>query len=128
MKIHTLGGRLGDRVREFGKFSLVLTSVYFIEVPLFNLFRNVVHTEPLTAKALSYSICAMITFFINRHWTWRDHERTGLFREYLVYFLIAMMSLGLMLILLAFTHYGLGSIFPQFRTTLADNKIGRAHV
>ena len=67
-------------------------------------------------------IAATIAFIGNRFWTWRHRERSGLRREYLLYFFFNAVGLGIGLACLGISHYGLGSIWPDvFQTQLADN-------
>ena len=79
----------------------------------------------LLAKTMSTVIAATVAFLGNRFWTWRHRERSGLRREYLLYFFFNAVGLGIGLACLAISHYGLGSIWPDvFQTQLADNISG----
>ena len=42
--------------------------------------------EPYRRQAISTIIAATLAFIGNRFWTWRHRERTGLGREYVLYF------------------------------------------
>src|SRR5581483_4420977 len=61
--------------------------------------------KPLTAKALSTVVAATSSYFMNRHWTWRDRARTGLAREYSLFIALSGVALGLTLGCLAFGEY-----------------------
>ena len=83
--------------------------------------------EVLLAKTLSTVVAATIAFVGNRFWTWRHRERSGLRREYLLYFFFNAVGLGIGLACLGISHYGLGSIWPDvFQTQLADNIAARS--
>nr|MDT0661602.1 GtrA family protein [Micromonospora sp. DSM 115978] len=114
--------RFGHLVRELGKFGTVGGIAFVVDIVLFNVFIEAFGMERLTAKTLSTAIAATIAFLGNRFWTWRHRERSGLAREYLLYFLFNAVGLGIGLACLAISHYGLGSIWPGvFKTLLADN-------
>jgi len=122
--VRRLVDRFGHLVRELGKFGVVGGIAFAVDVVLFNIFSGVVGLGPLTAKTASTVIAASVAFVGNRFWTWRHRERTGLAREYGLYFFFNAVGLGIGLACLAISHYGLGSIWPAFRTLLADNIAG----
>src|SRR3712207_3196600 len=116
--VRRLVDRFGHLVRELGKFGVVGGIAFAVDVVLFNIFSGVVGLGPLTAKTASTVIAASVAFVGNRFWTWRHRERTGLAREYGLYFFFNAVGLGIGLACLAISHYGLGSIWPAFRTLL----------
>jgi putative flippase GtrA len=66
-------------------------------------------------------VSATVAFLGNRFWTWRHRERSGLAREYTLYFIFNVVGLAIGLSVLGISHYGLGSVWPGiFQTTLAD--------
>jgi putative flippase GtrA len=113
--------RLDHVVREFGKFSFLMLSVYVLEVLLFNIALGPLEFSPVASKAFSYLICAVITFYGNKMWTWRDRAPAGLLREYLVYSVVTLIGLAVLLSFVSVSHYVLGSFLPFFRTPWADN-------
>jgi putative flippase GtrA len=120
--IRGLWDRFGHLVHELGKFGTVGAIAFLCDLALFNVFGEVLGMEPLLAKTLSTVIAATIAFLGNRFWTWRHRERSGLHREYLLYFFFNAVGLGIALACLGISHYGLGAIWPNiFQTTLADN-------
>jgi len=93
-------------IHEIAKFGLVGALNYLIDVGLFNLLvTQWLHHKPLTAKALSTVVAATSSYFMNRHWTWRDRARTGLAREYSLFIALSGVALGLTLGCLAFGEY-----------------------
>ncbi|MBV9293791.1 MAG: GtrA family protein [Frankiales bacterium] len=93
-------------IHEIAKFGLVGAFNYLIDVGLFNLLvTQWLHHKPLTAKALSTVVAATSSYFMNRHWTWRDRARTGLVREYSLFIALSAIALGLTLGCLAFGEY-----------------------
>ncbi|MFV2017164.1 GtrA family protein [Micromonospora sp. LOL_023] len=122
----SLADRIRDRfgllVREAGKFGVVGGVAFIIDIVLFNIAASVFGMGPLTAKTLSTVAAASVAFVGNRFWTWRHRARSGLAREYGLYFFFNAVGLGIGLGCLAISHYGLGSIWPVvFRSLLADN-------
>jgi putative flippase GtrA len=114
--------RLYDRFRhlfhELGKFGIVGGVSYLVDTALFALLTLVM--ESLTAKTLATLIAATVAFVGNRFWTWRHRARSGLAREYALYFTFNAIGLVIALAFLWVSHYWLGSIWPAFQTLPAD--------
>ncbi|HET7406828.1 MAG TPA: GtrA family protein [Mycobacteriales bacterium] len=109
--------RFGDLLSEASKFGAVGVVNLALDISVFNLLRvAVVSEKPLTAKAISMSLAATSSYFMNRHWTWRDRARTGVRREYVLFMVLSAVGLGLTETCLAISHYVLG-----FHSVLADN-------
>jgi putative flippase GtrA len=119
-RVKALWERFGHLVHELGKFGVVGGVAYLIDVGVFNLFLTA--TGELWAKVISTAIAASAAFVGNRFWTWRDRERSGLRREYLLYFFFNAVGLAIALACLEISHRGLGHFWPGvFHTRLADN-------
>lgn len=120
--------RFRELVHEMGKFGVVGTVAYAVDTGVFVLL--VLTMESLVAKTIATVIAATVAFVGNRFWTWRDRARSGLTREYVLYFTFNGVGLGISLAILGASHYGLGSIWPAFQTPVADviaaNVIGLA--
>lgn len=107
-------------LRELGKFGTVGIVAFAVDLAIFNgLLR--IGLETLIAATISMGVAATVAFVGNRFWTWRDRERSGLRREYTLYFIFNAIGLLIALACLGLTHYGLGSTWPWFQTQLADN-------
>jgi putative flippase GtrA len=118
--IGALLDRFGHLVREIGKFGVVGAIAFVVDTTLFAylLERGM---ETLTAKTLTTVVSATVAFIGNRFWTWRHRERSGLAREYSLYFFFNVVGLAIGLACLWLSHYGLGSFWPGvFKSTLAD--------
>ncbi|MEV4617990.1 GtrA family protein [Asanoa sp. NPDC049573] len=117
-----LQDRFGHLIKEFGKFGIVGGVAFLVDLVLFNLLISNAGEPPLLAKTISTVLAATLAFVGNRFWTWRHRERSGLRREYLLYFFFNAVGLGIGLACLGISHYVLGSFWPGvFQTTLADN-------
>ena len=96
-------------IHEIAKFGVVGAINYVVDVGLFNLLvTQGLHHKPLTAKAISTVVAATSSYFMNRHWTWRDRARRGLAREYVTFILLSGVALIITLGCLAFGEYALG--------------------
>lgn len=109
------------RIRqELGKFFSVGLVAYIVGVGGFN---SLVHakgaplaSKPLTASVISGVVSILVAYFGNRHWTWKDRQRTGARREITLFFLINGIALVFGVLCLAFSRYVLG-----FESVIADN-------
>jgi putative flippase GtrA len=112
--------RFRHLVHELGKFGVVGAIAYVIDLSLFNLGLSVMSWLP--AKILATVVAATFAFLGNRFWTWRDRERSGLHREYALYFFFNAVGLAISIACGWISHDVLGSFWPEvFHTRLADN-------
>lgn len=111
--------RFQDLVHEVGKFGLVGGVAYFVDSVILVVLDGR-GWEPMTAKTLATAIAATIAFVGNRFWTWRHRARSGLAREYTLYFIFNTIGLGIALACLGVSYHWLGAAWPGiFQTTLA---------
>lgn len=108
--------RLRRLTHEFGKFGVVGAVAYGVDVAVFNLFRLGLDTNPLVATTVSVVVATSVSYAGNRHWTWRHRGRSGLAREYPLFFLFNGIGLLIALACVGVSHYVLG-----FTSALADN-------
>lgn len=109
-------------VREAGKFGVVGACSYVLHVSVFNVFLVVLHVPGFAALAVTTVISTTFAFIGNRFWTWRDRERSGLRREYSLYFGFNLVGLVIGELCLWLSHYVLGAAWPHiFQGRLADN-------
>jgi putative flippase GtrA len=112
--------RFRHLVHEVGKFGIVGIIAFGFDFTVFNLLLS--SLGPLPAKTVSTVIAASVAFVGNRFWTWRHRPRSGLRREYTLYFLFNAVGLAIGLACLWISHDALGAVWPEiFKTRLADN-------
>ena len=107
--------RLGHLVRELMKFGVVGGIAFVVDIGLFNLLLHATD-KPLTSKTISAVVATTVAYIGNRHWTFRRRERSGVRREYTLFFLLNGVGLVIALACLAISHYLL-----DFTGRLADN-------
>jgi putative flippase GtrA len=93
---------------------------YLVAVGGFNLLVHLdsapLKSKPLTASILSGALSILVAYFGNRHWTWKERQRSGASREITLFFIINLISLSFTVICLAISRYILG-----FDSAVADN-------
>lgn len=92
---------------ELAKFGLIGAANTALDFAILNALHFGLHWGPLTAKCVSTAIAATSSYFMNRHWTFRHRARSGMRREYTLFFLLNLVGLAIGLVCLAVTKYGL---------------------
>jgi putative flippase GtrA len=121
---HRLRDRLIALVRELSKFGTVGSIAFLIDLVIFNVMLQI-GTETLTAKTISTVVATTVAFLGNRFWTWRHRQHHNMARQYTTFFFLNAIGLGIGLACLAISHYGLGQIWPELQSPLADNISGQ---
>jgi putative flippase GtrA len=75
-------------VHELAKFGVVGAVNTVLDFALANVLHLGLHWHALAAKSTSVAVAATSSYFMNRHWTFRHRARTGLRREYSLFFLL----------------------------------------
>jgi putative flippase GtrA len=86
--ITSLYERWRHLVHELAKFGIVGAVNTVLDFGLANLLYLGFGWPSLGAKTSSVAVAATSSFFMNRHWTFRHRARTGLRREYTLFFLL----------------------------------------
>lgn len=100
------------------RFGIVGAAGFVLDFGLFNvLIRHDV--GPLTAKALSTTVAAVGSYFVNRHWSFAHRPGGRHRRDLAVFLLLSAIGLGIAEVCLFVSHYALG-----YHSALADNISG----
>jgi putative flippase GtrA len=91
-------------VHELAKFGIVGAINTVLDFSLANVLHLGLHWHALAAKTTSVAVAATSSYFMNRHWTFRHRARTGLRREYSLFFLLNGVGLLIADACIAFTQ------------------------
>jgi putative flippase GtrA len=92
-------------LKEISAFGVVGLVNLFIDIGLFNLLHFQAGVGPTTSNIVSTGVATTISYFANRHWSFSHRARTGLRREYTLFFVINLVALGIGSLVIAFTYY-----------------------
>jgi putative flippase GtrA len=122
--------QLHQLIRESVKFATVGSFGFVVDIAIFNALmysggEGPLHDKPLTAKTISVVLATLVTYTGNRHWTFRHRARTGVAREYPLFFLLNGVGLAIALGCLAVSRYVLDLSGP-IADNIAANVVGLA--
>lgn len=118
--LQRLWQRFAGLVHELGKFGVVGSIAYVIDLIIFNVLLD--STNIYVAQLISGAIATTFAFLGNRFWTWRHRARTHLGREYGLYFAFNLVGMLIALGCAWICYAVLGHYWPEiFRTRLAAN-------
>jgi putative flippase GtrA len=122
--VSSLHARFAHLLHEIMKFGAVGAAAFVVDAGGFNLLTSHgLDNKPLTAKAISMTVAATFAYFANRHWTWRNRARSGLRREYTLFFLFNFVGFGIAEACLAISEYGLNQ-HSQLARNISANIVG----
>ncbi|GGM87517.1 membrane protein [Thermopolyspora flexuosa] len=114
--VRRLYERFSELVHEMAKFGTVGAAMFVLDWGCTNFLRYGLHLGPLTSKVIATVIAATCSYLLNRYWTWRHREKSGLAREYFLFFLLNGIGLLIALLVIGFVEYTL-----KLQTALAYN-------
>ncbi len=94
--------------REAAKFGAVGAVNTLLDFAVLNLLVFGFDLQTLRSKVASTVVAATSSYLMNRHWTFRHRERQDVRREYVLFFLLNAVGLGISLAVLAVVRYGFG--------------------
>ncbi|WP_067967789.1 GtrA family protein [Nocardiopsis trehalosi] len=115
--------RFSHLLQELAKFGTVGAAAYVVQLATTNLFWTVLGMPALAGQALGVLCATVVAFLGNRFWTFRDRARTGLGREYALFFLLNAVGLGIQLACVGVAVYGLG-LDDALSRNISGNVIG----
>lgn len=104
------------RAREMVAFGAVGLANLLLDIGIFNALLLGLRHDAAGAKLVSTTVATVASYFMNRHWTWRDRGRSGVHRELPLFALLSGIALALSEGCLWFSHDLLG-----YTSGLADN-------
>ena len=110
-------------IHEIAKFGVVGAFNAVLDIGLFNWLHFRVGIGPLTSKAMSTTVAATSSYFMNRHWSFAHRARTGIRREYVLFIILSAVGLAIVEVCLAVTRYGLG-LKSVLALNVAGNGVG----
>jgi putative flippase GtrA len=109
--LHSLYQRWRHLVHELAKFGVVGAVNTVLDFGLFNLillYVGPLKHKPITANAISLTVAATSSYFMNRHWTFRHRARTNVRREYSLFFFLNLVGLLINSLCIWLVRYGFG--------------------
>jgi putative flippase GtrA len=103
-------------IHEIAKFGVVGAAAFVLTTALNNLFHFSAGLGPLTSFGLATAIAATLSYFANRHWTWRQKTDNGITRGLSMFLVLSAIGLGISEIPVGVSEYLLG-----FHSALAYN-------
>jgi putative flippase GtrA len=100
--------RFRQLIHEVAKFGVVGVIAFIVTEVGTNLLYLQAGVGPLTSNTIATVVAACVSFAGNRYWTFRHRDRAGIGREYLIFFVLNAIGLGIQLACLGFTYYVLG--------------------
>jgi putative flippase GtrA len=92
-------------VKELSAFGVVGFVNLFVDIGLFNALHFGLDLGPTTSKVISTGVATTSAYFMNRHWSFSHRARTGLAREYSLFFGLNGIALLMGLVVNDVTYY-----------------------
>ena len=115
--IDTVRQHLPVKYRELAKFLVVGGTTYVVDVGLFSLLSHtVLSNKVVTAKAISVLVATILSYVLNREWSFSRRGGREKHHEAMLFFLVNGIALGLNLVPLAMSQYVFGFNTVELRT------------
>ena len=107
--IDTVRRYLPVKYRELAKFLVVGGTSYVVDVGLFSLLSHtILENKVITAKAISILVATILSYILNREWSFSRRGGREKHHEAMLFFLVNGIALGLNLVPLALSQYVFG--------------------
>jgi len=103
----TMYRRFEHLVHELAKFGSVGAAAFVITIGVANALQFGLHVGPLKSFMVATVVATTFAYLANRYWTFRHRDRTGLGREYVLFFALNGIGLVITELFIGFVHYGL---------------------
>ncbi|HEX3706164.1 MAG TPA: GtrA family protein [Mycobacteriales bacterium] len=112
-------------LHEIAKFGVVGAVAFVLTTVLNNLFHFGLDLGPLTSFGLATIIAATLSYFANRHWTWKHKDDNGLGRGLTMFLLLSAVGLAISEIPVGFSEYVLG-LHSKLAYNISSTFVGTA--
>ncbi len=106
--VRGLYGRFRQLVHEAAKFGVIGAIAFLATTVGTNLLHFQAGLGPLTSNVIATIASTGVAYFGNRYWTFRHRQGSTMAREYVVFFALNGVGLGIQLACIGFTYYLLG--------------------
>lgn len=100
--------RFAHIVHELAKFGSVGAAAFVITVAVGNALHSGLGMGPLSSNGIATVVATTFAYLANRYWTFRHRDRTGMGREYVLFFALNGVGLVITQLVIGFTYYVLG--------------------
>ncbi len=90
-------------IRQLASFGVIGAVNFVVDTAIFNALFSI---GPVKAQIVATTVATTLAYFANRYWTFRKHERSGLRREYLLFFLLNGVGLAITALIMGVAKYG----------------------
>lgn len=122
-RLKRLYQRFDYLIHELAKFGTVGGVAYVVQLVATNALWWIFDTPALLGQALGVICATVVAFLGNRFWTFAHRERSGLMREYVLFFFFNAVGLAIQVGCQAFSVYVLGLDGPLAQN-ISGNIIG----
>lgn len=100
--------------RELVKFGLVGATAYVVDTVLFTVLKTtVLHPKPITAKIIAVLVATIVSYVLNREWSFRTRGGRERHHEAALFFLFSGIGLAINTVPLAVSRYVLRLHTPE---------------
>jgi putative flippase GtrA len=104
----TLYRRFAHLVHELAKFGTIGVAGFVITIAIADTLHLGIGFGPITSFGAATAVATTFSYFANRYWTFRHRDKTGMGREYTLFFVLSGVGLLITWVFIGFIHYVLG--------------------
>jgi putative flippase GtrA len=101
--LNMLRTRWDGLLAQLASFGLIGALNFVVDTAIFNALFAI---GPVKSQVIATVVATTLSYFLNRHWTFRNHERAGLRREYTLFFLLNGVGLAITAGIVGVAKYG----------------------
>jgi putative flippase GtrA len=106
---------------EFLRFAAVGATTFVIDTGLFAALKlTVLAPKPVTAKIIAALVATVVSYVLNREWSFNARAGRERHHEAALFFLVSAIALGLSVLPLWISRYGLGLHVPEVTRTTQE--------